>query len=25
VEYRRSWINTAAHEYLSDLWKTAPR
>lgn len=25
VEYRRSWINTAANEYLSDLWKTAPR
>lgn len=25
VEYRRSWINTADHEYLSDLWKTAAR
>jgi len=25
VEYRRSWINTAAHEYLSDLWKTEAR
>jgi len=25
VEYRLSWINTADHEYLSDLWKTAPR
>jgi GntR family transcriptional regulator len=25
VEYRRSWINTAEHEYLSDLWKTAAR
>lgn len=25
VEYRMSWINTADHEYLSDLWKTAPR
>ncbi|MCW5576783.1 MAG: GntR family transcriptional regulator [Burkholderiales bacterium] len=23
VEYRHSWINTADHEYLSDLWKTA--
>ncbi len=23
VEYRQSWINTADHEYLSDLWKTA--
>lgn len=22
VEYRQSWINTADHEYLSDLWKT---
>lgn len=25
VEYRRSWINTAEHEYLSDLWKTGAR
>lgn len=25
VEYRRSWINTADHEYLSDLWKSAAR
>ncbi len=25
VEYRLSWINTADHEYLSDLWKTAAR
>lgn len=25
VEHRLSWINTADHEYLSDLWKTAPR
>ena len=25
VEHRRSWINTADHEYLSDLWKTAAR
>lgn len=25
VEYRLSWINTAEHEYLSDLWKTAAR
>jgi len=25
VEYRQSWINTADHEYLSDLWKTAAR
>lgn len=25
VEYRHSWINTADHEYLSDLWKTAAR
>jgi len=25
VEYRMSWINTAEHEYLSDLWKTAAR
>jgi GntR family transcriptional regulator len=21
VEYRVSWVNTEAHEYLSDLWK----
>lgn len=25
VEYRRSWINSTDHEYLSDLWKTAAR
>ena len=25
VEYRRSWINSADHEYLSDLWKTSAR
>jgi len=25
VEYRQSWINTADHEYLSDLWKTEAR
>ncbi len=25
VEYRLSWINSADHEYLSDLWKTAAR
>jgi GntR family transcriptional regulator len=25
VEYRRSWINTVNHEYLSDLWKSAAR
>jgi len=25
VEYRRSWINTGDHEYLSDLWKSAAR
>jgi GntR family transcriptional regulator len=25
VEYRRSWINTSDHEYLSDLWKSAAR
>lgn len=22
VEYRLSWVNTAQHEYLSDLWKS---
>lgn len=25
VEYRRSWINSTDHEYLSDLWKTSAR
>ncbi|MNC86389.1 HTH-type transcriptional regulator FrlR [compost metagenome] len=25
VEYRVSWVNTAAHEYLSDLWKAEAR
>jgi GntR family transcriptional regulator len=25
VEYRVSWVNTEAHEYLSDLWKTDAR
>ncbi|HET9665071.1 MAG TPA: GntR family transcriptional regulator [Burkholderiales bacterium] len=25
VEYRTSWVNTAAHEYLSDLWKAEAR
>ena len=25
VEYRVSWVNTEAHEYLSDLWKTEAR
>jgi len=25
VEYRTSWVNTEAHEYLSDLWKADAR
>jgi GntR family transcriptional regulator len=25
VELRKSWVNTEAHEYVSDLWKGAPR
>ncbi|MGQ0749927.1 MAG: GntR family transcriptional regulator [Betaproteobacteria bacterium] len=25
VEYRTSWVNTEAHEYLSDLWKAEAR
>jgi GntR family transcriptional regulator len=25
VEYRVSWVNTEAHEYLSDLWKSEAR
>jgi GntR family transcriptional regulator len=25
VEYRVSWVNTAKHEYLSDLWKNDAR
>lgn len=25
VEYRVSWVNTEAHEYLSDLWKSEVR
>ena len=25
VELRKSWVNTGDHEYLSDLWKGAPR
>lgn len=25
VEYRVSWVNTEAHEYLSDLWKNEAR
>jgi hypothetical protein len=25
VELRTSWVNTAEHEYLSDLWKSEPR
>ncbi|MBI4193929.1 MAG: GntR family transcriptional regulator [Betaproteobacteria bacterium] len=24
VEYRVSWVNSGNHEYLSDLWKSAP-
>jgi GntR family transcriptional regulator len=24
VEYRVSWVNTEAHEYLSDLWRQEP-